>query len=121
MLLQFLTLLNGDEIYVFCSDDKVARSGAISFSNVRCISVLSAFLRLKKELSWTIKDAEPYINSYLKLCFDHHQDTFKVQEPSSVLRVKKVVCRQVLEELFYDRFEDLKNGVLRYKKVDSET
>ena len=78
VLLQFLTLLNGDEIYVFFSDDKVARSGAISFSNVRCISVLSAFLRLKKELLWTIKDAEPYINSYLKLCFDHHQDTFKV-------------------------------------------
>lgn len=71
---------------------EAARSGAICFSNVRCISVLSAFLRLKKELSWTLEEAEPYINSFLLLCFDH-QETFKVQESSDVLRVKKVACR----------------------------
>lgn len=52
--------------------------------------------------------AELYINSYLMLCFEHHQETFKVQESSDVLRVKKVACRQVLEEIFNDRFEDLK-------------
>ena len=74
----------GDEIYVFCSDDKAACNGAISFSNVKCVSALSAFLRLKKELSWTLEEAEPYINSYLMLCFEHHQETFKVQESSDV-------------------------------------
>lgn len=42
------------------------------------------------------------------LCFEHHQETFKVQESSDVFRVKKVACRQVLEEIFNDSFEDLK-------------
>lgn len=63
VLLQLLSLLKGEQVYVFCSDDKAARNGATSFDNVRCISALSAFLRLKKEISWTYDAAEPYINS----------------------------------------------------------
>ena len=42
VLLQLLSLLKGEQVYVFCSDDKAARNGAISFNNVRCISALSA-------------------------------------------------------------------------------
>lgn len=38
VLLQLLSLLKGEQVYVFCSDDKAARNGAISFNNVRCIS-----------------------------------------------------------------------------------
>ena len=58
VLLQLLSLLKGEQVYVFCSDDKAARNGAISFNNVRCISALSASLRLKKEISWTFDAAE---------------------------------------------------------------
>lgn len=36
VLLQLLSLLKGEQVYVFCSDDKAARNGAISFNNVRC-------------------------------------------------------------------------------------
>lgn len=115
ILLQLLFLLKGEQVYVFCSDDKAARNGAISFNNVRCISALSAFLRLKKETSWTLAAAEPYINSYVQFCQEHNQQTFKVMEASAVPRIQKVPCKQALEEIFQDRFIELQNGFLKYK------
>lgn len=49
LLLQFLNLTFGEQIYVFCSDDRNARNGVISICEARCVSVLSSFLRLKKK------------------------------------------------------------------------
>lgn len=115
VLLQLLSLLKGEQVYVFCSDDKAARNGAISFNNVRCISALSAFLRLKKEISWTFDAAEPYINSYVQFCKEHNQQTFRVMEASDVPRMQRVPCKQALEEIFLDRFVELQNGFLRYR------
>lgn len=63
VLLQVLNLKFGEQIYVFCSDDKNARNGVISIGGARCISVLSSFVRLKKEISFTKEDAMPYIDS----------------------------------------------------------
>lgn len=115
VLLQLLSLLKVEQVYVFCSDDKAARNGATSFDNVRCISALSAFLRLKKEILWTYDAAEPYINSYVQFCQEHKQQTFKVMEASVVARMQKVPCKQALEEIFKDRFIELQNGFLRYR------
>lgn len=107
VLLQLLSLLKGEQVYVFCSDDKAARNGAISFSNVRCINALSSFLRLKKETSWTLAAAEPYISSYVQFCKEHNQQTFKIMEASDVARIQRVPCKQALEEIFEDRFLEL--------------
>ena len=115
VLLQVLSVMLGEQIYVFCSDDKAARNGAISFNNVRCISALSAFLRLKKEISWTFDAAEPYINSYVQFCGEHNQQTFRVMEASVVARMQRVPCKQALEEIFQDRFVELQNGFLKYR------
>ena len=115
VLLQLLSLMKGEQVYVFCSDDKDARNGAAGFDNVRCISTLSAFLRLKKEIMWTYDSAEPYIDSYVQFCLKHNQQTFRVMEASNAARIQKVPCRQALEEIFQDRFVELQNGVLRYR------
>ena len=50
---------------MFCSDDKNARNGVVSIGGARCISVLSSFVRLKKEIGFTKEDAVPYIDSYM--------------------------------------------------------
>ena len=63
----------GEQIYVFCSDDKNARNGATNFEDVRCISLVSVFSRLKEESNWTLADAEPYIESLIAFYQDHHQ------------------------------------------------
>ena len=102
--------------YVFCSDDKNARNGAINFEDVRCISLVSVFSRLKEESNWTLADAEPYIESFIAFYQDHHQTTFRVMEASEVRRLQRIPCRQVLQEIFDGKFIELKNGMLRYKQ-----
>ena len=84
--------------------------------DVRCISLVSVFSRLKEESNWTLADAEPYIESLIAFYQDHHQTTFRVMEASEVRRLQQIPCRQVLQEIFEGKFIELKNGMLRYKQ-----
>lgn len=115
VLLQMFSLMLSEQIYVFCSDDRNARSGIVSIGGVRCISVLSAFIRLKKECNFGQEEAKDYIQSWLTFCAEHKQTTFKVQENSKVLRMCKVPCEQVMREIYEDKFEETLTGYLRYK------
>ena len=115
VLLQTLSLILGEQIYVFCSDDRNARSGVISIGNVQCISVLSAFLRLQKECDLQKEEATPYIEAWLEFCASRNQTIFKVQDASKERRFCKVPCRQVMDEIYEGKFEELPTGVLRYR------
>lgn len=114
VLLQALHMKYGEQIYVFCSDDKDARSGVINIGGARCISVLSSFIRLKKELGFSREEAEPYIVSYMKGCLGKNQRTFKVQDTSKEKRMCRIPCEQVFEEIFSGKIEEMKNGNLKY-------
>lgn len=113
ILLQTLSIVSGGQIYVFCSDDRNARSGIINIGGVRCISVLSSFMRLKKECDFGQEDAKDYVRSWLAFCKEHNQTTFKVQEKSKA--ICKVPCEQVMREIYEDKFEETYMGDLRYK------
>ena len=115
VLLQMLNILNGEQIYMFCSDDQRARIGITQFDNVRCISVLSAFLKLKNEIGLAKDLAEPYRNSWLAFCAAHKQTTFKVLVPNAKRTFCKVPCAQVLDEIYDDKFVTLGDGFLKYK------
>lgn len=105
----------GEQIYVFCSDARNAKSGIVSIGGVRCISVLSAFIRLKKECGFGQEEAKDYIKSWLDFCAEHMQTTFKVQENAKVLRMCKVPCEQVMREIYEEKLEETRMGYLRYK------
>ena len=105
----------GRQIYIFCSDDKNARNGIISLGGARCISVLSAFMRLHKEGILLREDAESYIQTYLSECRKHNQTTFKVYDMSKQMRMRRVPCRQIIEDMYTGKLEELQNGNLRYK------
>lgn len=115
VLLQMFSLMYGEQIYVFCSDDRNARNGIVSIGGARCVSVLSSFLRLKKERNFGLDDADAYIQSWLGFCKEKKQTTFRIQENSKEKRVYKVACEQVMREIFEDKFEELMTGNLKYK------
>ena len=115
VLLQTLDILNGEHIYMFCSDDQKARIGITQFDNVRCISVLSAFLKLKNEIGLTKTLAEPYRNSWLDFCTEHKQATFRVLVANEKRKFCKVPCAQVLDDIYDDKFLILGDGNLKYK------
>ncbi len=114
VLLQVLNMKFGEQIYVFCSDDKNARSVVVGIGGARCISVLSSFIRLQKEIDFTREDAEPYIRSYMNGCLGKNQTTFKVQDTSKEKRMCKVPCEQVFDEMFNGKIEEMKTGNLKY-------
>lgn len=105
-----LNLKFGEQIYVFCSDDKNARNGVVSIGGARCISVLSSFVRLKKEISFTKEEAMPYIDSYMNKCLGKDQIAFKVQDISKEKRMCRVPCTQV----FDGKIDELMTGNLKY-------
>ena len=114
VLLQLLNFRFGEQSYVFCSDDKNARNGVVSIGGARCISVLSSFIRLKKEIGFTKEEAKPYFDSYMRNCLRKDQKTFKVQDASKERRMRRVPCKQVLDEIFDGNIEELMTGNLRY-------
>ena len=116
VLLQMLSTKLGEQIYVFCSDDKNARNGIVSLGGARCISILTAFIRLNKDGNLSKRDAEPYIQAYLDECRKHKQTAFKIHDASKQMRMCKVPCEQVIEEMYAGKLEVLQNGNLRYKE-----
>lgn len=116
VLLQMLSTKLGEQIYVFCSDDKNDRSGIVSLGSVRCLSVLSAFMRLDKEGILRREDAKPYIQAYLNECKKYNQNTFKVHDTSKQMRMCEIPCEQVIEDMYAGKLELLQNGNLRYKQ-----
>lgn len=116
VLLQMLGMKLGEQIYVFCSDDRNARNGIVSLGGARCISVLSSFMRLAIDGNMSREEAEPYIESYLEEKHKRNQTTFRVIDASKEMRFCRVPCEQVIEEMYSGKFEVLQNGNLRYKE-----
>ena len=64
--------------------------------------------------------AEPYIESWLEHCAATNRITFRVQESKvssyQEPRVLRIPCRQVMDEIYEDKFIELQSGILRYKE-----
>jgi len=114
VLLQVLNMRFGQQIYVFCSDDKNARNGIVAIGGASCISVLSSFIRLQKEVDFNREDAEPYIRSYMNSCLGKDQITFRIQDTSKEKRMCKIPCEQVFDEMFSGKIDEMRNGNLKY-------
>lgn len=116
VLLQYLDHQHTTPIYVFCSDDRGARSGVARFgSATNCVSVISAF-HLLKGAGHTKASVQPYYDSYESfITRGGTQTTFRVWENSTTTpRMKRVPCRQVFDDVFADKFTRLRNGDLKY-------
>lgn len=114
VLLQFLNFSFGQQVYVFCSDDRNARNGIVSIGGARCISVLSSFLRLKKECGMDKSEAEPYIQSYLDFLRRSNQTSFRIQNGPKSSQIIRTPCGQAFDDLYAGKLEELMNGNLKY-------
>lgn len=114
VLLQVLNIKFGQQVYIFCSDDKNARNGIVAMGEASCISVLSSFIRLKKEIDFNREDAEPYIRSYMNYCLGKDQTTFRIQDTSKEKRMCKIPCEQVFDEMFAGKIDEMGTGNLKY-------
>ena len=121
VLLQWLNTLNEGPVFYFCSDDRNARNGVLSVEGIKvqCISLISAFQRLKAEGVFTAESAKPYVDAVLNYYKESKQDNIRVVEASRIGRYMRVPCEQVVRELFEDRYMELPNGMLKYREDDT--
>jgi len=113
VLLQVLSNLLGEQIYIFCSDDRNARNGITQFSGISCMSILSIFWWLKNECDLPKEKAREYFDSYV-LTLAGSQTTFKVIERGAMDRFEKIPVAKVFDEIYDDKFMLLRNGMLKY-------
>lgn len=121
VLLQWLNAQHDEPIFYFCSDDKHARNGVLAVDSipVQCISLVSAYQRLRKDGVFTKENAKPYVDAALNY-FDHFQQTtIRVIEATPVGRQLRVPCAQVFREIFDDQFDELPNGFLKYRQSEA--
>ncbi len=114
VLLQFLSLTLEEPILVFCSDDRNARAGIISIGGATCISVLSSFIHLRKELDFQWSDAQPYVQSFLDFCQSTNQLSFRIQTSHRSNHFSRIPCAQVMCDIYDDKLLACPNGYLRY-------
>lgn len=113
VLLQVLSNLLGEQIYVFCSDDRNARNGITQFPGISCLSILSIFWWLKKECDFPKEKAKEYFDSYIA-SLAKSQTSFKIVQSGPIGRFDKIPFAQVFDEIYDDRFMLLQNGMLKY-------
>lgn len=115
VLLQTLKLINENEIYVFCSDDRRARLSALQFPGIRCLTVLALIASLYKrgEPIDTIK------SYYYSLCsfFQKHSGGFKVWKKHPNGFARQLVNFDILfNDIINNRMEIRADGDLVYRK-----
>lgn len=115
VLIQMMQLVYGTHVYLFCSDDGNARRGAAQFDGISCISLISAFAFLKKEIGFTKELAEVYYDSWVSFCEKVSQHSYKVLEPTKNRKYRKISWEQLFQDLYADRFLLLRDGYLKYK------
>lgn len=113
VLLQILSNLYGLNIYIFCSDDRRARNGMVQFGDIYCLSILTAFWWLYKNCAFPHERAQPFYDSYVA-SLKESQSHFRVIEKDPTNRFIKVPCSQILDDVYHDKFEILRNGMLKY-------
>ncbi|KHM52655.1 hypothetical protein NZ47_03380 [Anaerovibrio lipolyticus] len=114
VLIQFLMFMHDQRVYIFCSDDKKARRGMINFG-IKCISVISSFMRLQKEIGFSKDEALPYINTWLGILKESGQSTFRIHNNYKEETVIRVACEKIFDEMFEGKLVELQTGELKYR------
>lgn len=118
VLLQTIRYLYANEVFMFCSDDRLARQGFVNKALVPCISILSVFLKL-----WLMEkpynDVQSFYQSFVDWCMNREnpQTTVKVWifKTGSYKR-ENVRIKSVLVDIYAGKYEARKDGDLQLKK-----
>ena len=117
VLIQMMQILQGDQVYVFCSDDFKARQSIAGLTApVNCISILGIFHKLMKmgHEKTEMQEYYDHLTSFLK-----NQTEYKVWSVSGYQRLR-VPVQKVFDDIYMGKFQLLRNGDLQYQGALSE-
>lgn len=113
VLVQMMEILYSNQVYVFCSDDFKARQSIASLTKpINCISILGVFYKMMK-MGHNKAEMQEY---YCRLAaFLKNQTDYRVWSLAGHQRIR-IPILQVLDDIYDEKFQLLKNGDLQYIK-----
>lgn len=116
VLLQYLLFFHPNKVYVFCSDDRKARSGLYAVTSIPSKSIMTVFWDMRRR--GVAKD-EAYRYFYPYECFMTQNGrvagNIRVIDALSDNQIS-ISCRQIFDEIFEDKYDSLQTGLLKYKR-----
>lgn len=107
-------------VYLFCSDDKKARTGISNAGGLPCISALSSFYLLKEVLGMEKCEASLYFDSWMRFHQSKNQTSFKVHKNTKEMQLMKMDGYEIFNQIYNGNMALLKNGNLKFLKNDNK-
>lgn len=115
---QILELCGIEKLFIFCSDDRKARFSLSNQTSVECVGAIASFYLAKRYLCMPKDEAQIYFDSWM----DFHSKTngqtqFRVVSENG-RQYERIHGQDILNTIYNDGFDLLKNGFLRKKSSD---
>lgn len=109
---QILEVLSIEELYIFCSDDRKARSVMSNQNNIDCVSALASFYLAKKYLKMSKENAQVFFDSWMVLY--RKQKCFQIYSESGY-QLERVLGQDIFDMLYEDKLDLQKDGFFKRK------
>jgi len=116
VLQQVLQNIKDIQLYVFCSDDKRARTGLSGIGGIPCISALSSFYVLKERLHLERSEAKLYFDSWMQLHQARNQTAFKIHKNTKEMQLMYMDGYEIFDRIYNGTMTILKNGNLKIRE-----
>lgn len=117
VLLQWLLLFHPDKVYVFCSDDRKARSGLYAVTSIPAKSIMTLFWDMKRS-GVSKAEAYRYFYPYERFMTQDVRVTGNIRVIDALSDNQIATpCRQIFDEIFENKFDSLLTGFLKYKRT----
>ncbi|MCB6343155.1 hypothetical protein [Enterocloster lavalensis] len=118
LLQQVLQSWQDIPLYLFCSDDKKARSSLVNAGGIPCISAISSFYVLKERLGIERSEAKLYFDSWMMFHWGMGQTDFKVHRNTKEMQLIKMDGYEIFNRIYDGAVTILKNGNLKLRSCD---
>lgn len=109
---QILEVLSVEKLYIFCSDDRKARSVMSNQNNIDCVSALASFYLAKKYLNMSKGEAQIFFDSWISL--HKNQKSFQIYSKSGYQR-ERILGQEIFDMLYDDKLDLQKDGFFKRK------
>jgi len=112
---QILDICGTENLFLFCSDDKKARTILSNQTNVDCVGAIASFYLAKNYLHMSKEEAQEFFDSWMRFHRNTNgQQDFRVLSVSGY-QMEKINGQDIFDKIYNDEFELMKNGFLHRK------
>lgn len=111
---QLLEATGIENLYIFCSDDRKARSVLVNQENIDCVSAIASFYLAKKYLSMDKDTARLFFDSWMELHKNYNQAYFRVYRADD-FQMERVLGQDLFDMLYEDKLYLQKDGLFKMK------